>query len=80
VSASPNVPMPRGCDGKTALVIMTPWREFSSYSPAQIRDGWRAELVIDPFGAAMDADDRRKGFILSFGGTMIKHHHSQHNR
>lgn len=38
------------CAGATALVIMTPWREFSSYTAAQIREQMPGRVVIDPFG------------------------------
>jgi UDPglucose 6-dehydrogenase len=38
------------CNGATALVVMTPWREFSSYSAAQIRERMAGRVVIDPFG------------------------------
>jgi UDPglucose 6-dehydrogenase len=38
------------CEGTTVLVIMTPWQEFSSYTPAQIRDRMPGRVVIDPFG------------------------------
>ncbi|MGA2138778.1 MAG: nucleotide sugar dehydrogenase [Verrucomicrobiia bacterium] len=38
------------CEGATALVVMTPWREFSSYSAAQIRERMPGRVVIDPFG------------------------------
>lgn len=37
-------------DRADALVIMTPWAEFSTVSPAEIRAHLRGTLVIDPHG------------------------------
>lgn len=34
-----------------ALVVMTPWKEFSAVAPAEIRARLKGPLVIDPFGA-----------------------------
>jgi UDPglucose 6-dehydrogenase len=34
-----------------ALVVMTPWKEFSAIIPADIRARLKGTLVIDPFGA-----------------------------
>jgi UDPglucose 6-dehydrogenase len=33
-----------------ALVIMTPWKEFSTISVSDIRDTMRGKLVVDPYG------------------------------
>lgn len=38
------------CRGADALVLMTPWREFSTFSPSEIRQQMRGRTVIDPFG------------------------------
>ena len=38
------------CAGAAALVVMTPWKEFSSYTAAQIRERMPGRVVIDPFG------------------------------
>jgi UDPglucose 6-dehydrogenase len=37
------------CQDADALVILTPWREFSTIAPAQIRSVLRGDIVIDPF-------------------------------
>ena len=34
-----------------ALVVMTPWKEFSAIAPADLRARLKGNLVIDPFGA-----------------------------
>ncbi len=39
------------CHGAEALIVMTPWREFSLVAPAQIRSALKGTVVIDPFGA-----------------------------
>jgi len=31
-------------------VVMAPWPEFSTVTPAQIREQMRGRLLIDPFG------------------------------
>jgi UDPglucose 6-dehydrogenase len=36
--------------GADALVIMTPWREFSAIAPSEVRRRMAGSLVIDPFG------------------------------
>ena len=38
------------CNGADALIVMTPWREFSLVPPHQIRSGLKGTVVIDPFG------------------------------
>ncbi len=38
------------CRGADALVVMAPWPEFSTVTPAQIREQMRGRLLIDPFG------------------------------
>ena len=38
------------CRGADALVIMAPWPEFSTVTPAQILERMRGRLLIDPFG------------------------------
>jgi UDPglucose 6-dehydrogenase len=37
-------------DGADALVIMTPWREFSKLAPAEIAKRLKGKLVLDPHG------------------------------
>lgn len=39
------------CQGADALVIMTPWPEFSSVSDEQVRALMRGRVILDPFGA-----------------------------
>ena len=39
------------CRGAAALVVMTPWREFSQVAPAQIKSALQGIVLIDPFGA-----------------------------
>ncbi|HZQ74376.1 MAG TPA: nucleotide sugar dehydrogenase [Burkholderiales bacterium] len=38
------------CEGADALVIMTPWKEFASLSPADIARRMRGNVVLDPHG------------------------------
>ena len=37
------------CRGADALVIMTPWSEFSTISPAHIRDIMSGRIIVDPY-------------------------------
>jgi UDPglucose 6-dehydrogenase len=39
------------CRGAAALVVMTPWREFSQIAPSQIKSALQGTILIDPFGA-----------------------------
>jgi UDPglucose 6-dehydrogenase len=41
--------------GADALVIMTPWMEFSQSSPLKVRSALKGSIVIDPYGM-LDAD------------------------
>ena len=38
------------CRGADALIVMTPWQEFSTIAPAAIRQEMRGNVLIDPFG------------------------------
>jgi UDPglucose 6-dehydrogenase len=37
------------CRDADALVIMTPWKEFSTIAPAEIKNALRGNVVVDPF-------------------------------
>ncbi len=50
------------CRGSDALIIMTPWREFSTIDPAVIRREMRGNILIDPFGVLKEAPCREAGF------------------
>lgn len=52
------------CIGADALVVVTPWREFSTIGPGEIAEALRGQVVIDPFGTL----DRRRfqGFGVSY--------------
>jgi UDPglucose 6-dehydrogenase len=39
------------CRGTDALIVMTPWPEFSSIEPTRIRQAMAGKVIIDPFGA-----------------------------
>lgn len=51
------------CRGAEALVIMTPWPEFTKIEPAQIKASLRGNDVIDPFGALNSAACAKAGLI-----------------
>jgi len=38
------------CSGADALIIMTPWPEFSKIPPSEIKKAMRGKIVIDPYG------------------------------
>lgn len=50
------------CRGADALVVMTPWREFSAINAAEIREQMAGRVIIDPFGAL----DRQRCLALGF--------------
>ena len=39
------------CDGADALVILTPWPEFTAANLGQVKELMRGRLLVDPFGA-----------------------------
>jgi len=39
-----------------ALVVMTPWKEFSSVSAARVRQALKGTLVVDPYGVVRHTD------------------------
>lgn len=57
------------CEGADALVIMTPWKEFSTIAPAQIRSVLRGDMVIDPFHTLPAAACKTAGLQICQLGT-----------
>lgn len=49
------------CHDRDALVVMTPWPEFSAIGAAEIRARLRGRVVIDPFGVIDQAAVREQG-------------------
>jgi UDPglucose 6-dehydrogenase len=47
------------CEGADALVVMTPWKQFSALPPKQAAERLRGKVVIDPY-AVLDAAACRK--------------------
>ena len=61
------------CKGADALLIMTPWREFSSISVAQIRDAMTGRVVVDPYGVLDAGACVEAGFnYFKLGSPSIK--------
>ena len=56
------------CRGADALVIMTPWRVFSTIEPAQIAAALRGRTVIDPYAALGAPDPGMSYFRLGAPG------------
>lgn len=50
------------CRGSDALIIMTPWREFSTIDPAAISRAMSGDVLIDPFGMLPEGPCRDDGF------------------
>lgn len=50
------------CRGADALIVMTPWREFSTLDPHTIRNEMSGNVLIDPFGMLDAAACRAAGF------------------
>jgi len=48
----------RGCD---ALVIMTPWKEFSSVPLQQVQAAMRGVTILDPYGALDSVESEKLG-------------------
>jgi len=58
------------CSGADVLVVMTPWKEFASYTPMQISDRMPGRVVIDPFAVLDGRQLTAAGFIYHrLGGT-----------
>jgi UDPglucose 6-dehydrogenase len=53
--------------GADALVIMTPWREFKTVPPAEIRARLKGSLVIDPYGVLDRAASAAGLHLLQLG-------------
>lgn len=51
------------CREADALIVMTPWAEFSEIQPASIRTRMRGNIVIDPFGTLKEGECRDAGFL-----------------
>lgn len=51
------------CAGADAVVIMTPWGQFSKLSPAQVATQMRGKLVIDPYAVLNGAACRSAGLL-----------------
>lgn len=49
------------CEQADALIIMTPWPEFSKVSLAEVAKKLKSPLVIDPFGCVSADECRRLG-------------------
>jgi UDPglucose 6-dehydrogenase len=49
------------CHGADALIVMTPWPEFSAIEIAQVADQLTGSLVLDPLGCLDEAACRRLG-------------------
>lgn len=50
------------CHGADALLIMTPWPEFSTIAPGDIRREMSGDVIIDPFGVLDSRACRDAGF------------------
>jgi UDPglucose 6-dehydrogenase len=37
------------CDGADALIIMTPWPQFSKVSPKEVAQRMKGKIVLDPY-------------------------------
>ena len=49
------------CRGADALIVMTPWPEFSTVQVAQILELMRGRVIIDPFGVFDDGQCAGRG-------------------
>ena len=52
-------------EGADALVVMTPWKEFSNVAPADVRAAMSGALIVDPFGV-LDRQKCRAAGIRQF--------------
>lgn len=50
------------CRGADALIVMTPWREFSAVDVNSIRQEMHGDVLIDPFGVLSESGCRAAGF------------------
>jgi len=49
------------CDGADALIVMTPWPQFSKLDPREIASRLRGKVVLDPYAVLNNADCRAAG-------------------
>jgi UDPglucose 6-dehydrogenase len=57
------------CRGADALIVMTPWREFSAIAPGAIRREMSGNILIDPFGVLDLPDCHGAGFSYHTMGS-----------
>lgn len=50
------------CREADALIVMTPWREFSAIDPGSLRKEMAGDILIDPFGVLDERAVRAAGF------------------
>ncbi len=53
------------CEGADALIVMTPWKQFSGLTGAQIAGRMRGKLVMDPFQVLNEGSIRSAGLKYS---------------
>lgn len=60
------------CQGAEALVVLTPWPEFSFVSMNQVRELMRGQVIIDPFGTLNEQRCREVGFAYVRIGASVQ--------
>jgi UDPglucose 6-dehydrogenase len=51
------------CEGADAVVVMTPWRQFSALDPAEAAQRMRGRVALDPYGVLDATRCRRAGLV-----------------
>jgi UDPglucose 6-dehydrogenase len=59
-------------EGADALVVMTPWKEFSQVSLEHVRQAMRGRDVLDPYGALDESICKSHGFRYRRLGSQEK--------
>jgi UDPglucose 6-dehydrogenase len=59
------------CDGADALVVMTPWAQFSKLDAREIARRLRGKVVLDPYAVLKDADCHAAGLEYHRLGAQV---------
>ena len=59
------------CEGADALVVMTPWAQFSKLNPREIATRLRGKVVLDPYAVLAGAECRAAGLEYHKLGAQV---------
>jgi UDPglucose 6-dehydrogenase len=59
------------CEGADALIVMTPWPQFSKLDPRALASRLRGNVVLDPYAVLNDAECRSAGLEVHRLGAQV---------